>query len=214
MSDKFHDWQTKILDPALAKNPERQATFTTASGVPVERLYTPADLRRVAIARARPGLSRRVSLTPAASSRRCTAGGSGPCASTPGFGTAARVQRALPLPAGAGADRPLGRLRPADADGLRRRPPAGRGRGGQGRRLDRLARRHGTAVRRHPAGQGHHLDDDQRHGGASCWRSTSPSAQRAGRRPGQARRHGAERHPQGVHRARHVHLSAASRRCA
>ena len=45
MTDKFHDWQTKILAPALAKNPERQAQFTTASGEPVERLYTPADLK-------------------------------------------------------------------------------------------------------------------------------------------------------------------------
>ena len=44
MSNKFDDWQTKILAPALAKNPERQAEFTTASGEPVERLYTPADL--------------------------------------------------------------------------------------------------------------------------------------------------------------------------
>jgi methylmalonyl-CoA mutase N-terminal domain/subunit len=45
MTNKFDDWQTKILAPALAKNPERQAAFTTASGEPVERLYTPADLK-------------------------------------------------------------------------------------------------------------------------------------------------------------------------
>src|SRR5215213_10480811 len=41
---KFHEWQTKILQPTLAKTPERQETFTTPSGAPVERLYTPADL--------------------------------------------------------------------------------------------------------------------------------------------------------------------------
>jgi len=38
-------WQEQTLEPALKKSPERQAGFTTLSGVPVERLYTPADLR-------------------------------------------------------------------------------------------------------------------------------------------------------------------------
>ncbi len=37
-------WQEKVLDPSLSKRPERQQTFTTLSGVPIERLYTPADL--------------------------------------------------------------------------------------------------------------------------------------------------------------------------
>jgi methylmalonyl-CoA mutase N-terminal domain/subunit len=37
-------WEKATLKPALEKSPERQATFTTLSGVPVERLYTPADL--------------------------------------------------------------------------------------------------------------------------------------------------------------------------
>jgi methylmalonyl-CoA mutase N-terminal domain/subunit len=44
MSNKFTEWQEKILNPVLAKTPERQAVFTTASGEAVERLYTPADL--------------------------------------------------------------------------------------------------------------------------------------------------------------------------
>ena len=60
-------------------------------------------------------------------------------------------QRALPLPARAGPARPLGRVRPADADGPRLRRPARARRGRPGRRRDRLARRHGGAVRRHPA---------------------------------------------------------------
>ena len=38
-----------------------------------------------------------------------------------GFGTARGIQRALPLPARAGADRAFGRLRSADADGARLR---------------------------------------------------------------------------------------------
>jgi methylmalonyl-CoA mutase N-terminal domain/subunit len=38
-------WREQILDPALRRNPERQPTFETASGIPQERLYTPADLQ-------------------------------------------------------------------------------------------------------------------------------------------------------------------------
>jgi methylmalonyl-CoA mutase, N-terminal domain len=36
-------WQERIVDPLLAKSPERRAHFETTSGVPVERLYSPAD---------------------------------------------------------------------------------------------------------------------------------------------------------------------------
>src|SRR5246500_3337532 len=53
-----HDWTQKVLEPALAKSPERpigawsginldsegNARFTTISGAPIERLYTEADL--------------------------------------------------------------------------------------------------------------------------------------------------------------------------
>ncbi len=37
-------WREQVLKPALEKSPERDVPFTTLSGVPVERLYTPADL--------------------------------------------------------------------------------------------------------------------------------------------------------------------------
>ena len=37
-------WEQKTLGPTLAKSPERQAQFTTISGHPIRRLYTPADL--------------------------------------------------------------------------------------------------------------------------------------------------------------------------
>ena len=37
-------WQEQTLKPALLKSPERQEVFTTLSGVPIDRLYTPADL--------------------------------------------------------------------------------------------------------------------------------------------------------------------------
>jgi len=37
-------WEQNTLRPTLAKSPERQAEFTTISGHPIRRLYTPADL--------------------------------------------------------------------------------------------------------------------------------------------------------------------------
>jgi len=38
------EWEEKTLKPTLTKSPERAAEFTTVSGYPIERLYTPADL--------------------------------------------------------------------------------------------------------------------------------------------------------------------------
>ena len=117
-----------------------------------------------------------------------------------------RIQQALPLPPRPGPDRALSRVRPADPDRLRLGRPDGQRRGRQGRRRHRLARGHGDPAQRHTPGAGLDLDDDQRH------RCDAASALPAGR--GEARvptredhRHGAERHPQGVHRPRHVHLS-------
>jgi methylmalonyl-CoA mutase N-terminal domain/subunit len=37
-------WEREVLEPALAKSPERDVPFTTVSGRPIERLYTPDDL--------------------------------------------------------------------------------------------------------------------------------------------------------------------------
>jgi methylmalonyl-CoA mutase N-terminal domain/subunit len=37
-------WEETVLKPALETAPERKEVFTTLSGVPVERLYTPSDL--------------------------------------------------------------------------------------------------------------------------------------------------------------------------
>ncbi|MEW6323240.1 MAG: methylmalonyl-CoA mutase family protein [Acidobacteriota bacterium] len=37
-------WVREVLEPALAKAPERPGPFTTISGRPVERLYTPDDI--------------------------------------------------------------------------------------------------------------------------------------------------------------------------
>jgi methylmalonyl-CoA mutase N-terminal domain/subunit len=43
-SAKERAWQENTLGPTLLKSPERQTEFTTISGYPIRRLYTPADL--------------------------------------------------------------------------------------------------------------------------------------------------------------------------
>ncbi|HTX41318.1 MAG TPA: methylmalonyl-CoA mutase family protein, partial [Acidobacteriaceae bacterium] len=37
-------WEEKVLEPTLAKSPDRSADFTTVSGYPIRRLYTEGDL--------------------------------------------------------------------------------------------------------------------------------------------------------------------------
>ena len=39
------EWEETTLKPALEKAPERQGQFVTTSGLPIERLYSPADLK-------------------------------------------------------------------------------------------------------------------------------------------------------------------------
>ena len=64
----------------------------------------------------------------------------------------------------------------------------------------------------HPARPGQHLDDDQLDG-ADPAGAVRGGRQEAGRAAREAERHGPERHPEGVHRARDVRLSAGARRC-
>ena len=56
ISDKQR-WERETLEPALKKNPERSLPFTTISGRPIERLYTPEDVANIDYARdlAHPG---------------------------------------------------------------------------------------------------------------------------------------------------------------
>src|SRR4030095_7930144 len=44
-------WERDVLEPALAKAPERSVPFTTISGRPIERLYTPEDVSTLDYAR-------------------------------------------------------------------------------------------------------------------------------------------------------------------
>jgi methylmalonyl-CoA mutase N-terminal domain/subunit len=42
LSDLKRDWERRVVEPTLHKNPERKPRFTTASGIELDRLYTPA----------------------------------------------------------------------------------------------------------------------------------------------------------------------------
>src|SRR6266542_2737446 len=107
-----------------------------------------------------------------------------------------------------GRARPERRVRSADADGTRSGPRAVTRRSGEVRRQHRVARRHGAAVRRHRARRHHDVDDDQL-AGADDFRDVSRGCGEAGRGLEEALRDDPERHPQRVHRAEGVHLSAA-----
>ncbi len=135
------------------------AAAETDSGIPVAPVYTALDVPGGAGDRP----TRRASVHPW--HPRCDVSeASLHDASLCGLGGPGGDERALPLPARAGADRALGRPRPAHADGPRLGPRARRGRGGQGRSRDRLACRHGAALRGDPARPGLHLVHDQRDG--------------------------------------------------
>ena len=162
-------WLSGPYAKAVAKAPERKKSFRTTSGGTLQPVYGPDDVA--------PGLDGpprlpgRLPLHP----RRAAHHVPRPLldhAPVRRLRHRRGVEQALPLPARAGPDRPLGGLRPAHADGLRLRPPARARRGGQGGRGHRLDRRHGDAVRRDPARQGLHLDDHQRDGRRSCSPST------------------------------------------
>ena len=43
LRDYHEGWVNETLQPNLAKQPERKDRFTTVSGMPVKRLYTPLD---------------------------------------------------------------------------------------------------------------------------------------------------------------------------
>ena len=146
----------------LDSRPEREELHSTISGLPVEPLYSPENVdidyeRDLGAPGEYPVHARRAPVdVPRAAVddapvRRLRHGGGD--------------ERALPLPARARPDRPVDGVRHADADGLRLGPSAVAGRGRPRGGGDRLARRHGDPVRRHPARRGLDLDDDQLAGG-------------------------------------------------
>ena len=105
------------------------------------------------------------------------------------------------------SDGVVGGVRSADTDGIRLGPSHGRGRGRAGGRRDRQRGGFRAAVPRDTARPGLDVDDDQCHGGDSA-RDVHRRRRRTAGPAHPAARHAAERHPQGVHRARDVYLSA------
>ena len=156
---RAHEW----LKEVYARQPERDALFTTISGEPVKPLYTEEDLadndpeRDIGYPGEYP-FTRGV--YPSMYRGRLWT-----MRQFAGFGTAEETNERFRYLLDHGQtglstafDMPTLMGHDSDNAALARR---GRARG----RRDRHARRHGDAVRRHPARRGHDLDDDQRAGG-------------------------------------------------
>ena len=201
----------------MATTPEHKPTIAPIVGPDDPRRFTDSGIeiktrlhrggRRAAAwrsASASPASTR----SPAASTRTCTARASGRCASTRATPRAKETNERFHYLIEHGSTGPLDGLRPAHPARPRLRRPALRGRGRAHRRGHRLDRRHAPRVRRHPARRGLHVDDDQRARPPCCCCSTSWSARSRACRVRAAARHHPERHPQGVHRPRELHLPA------
>ena len=117
------------------------------------------------------------------------------------------VQRILPPQPRRRTERSVGGLRPGNAPRLRRRPSARGGRRGQGRRVDLLGGGHEGALQRHSAGQDVGVDDHERRRAADP-RLLHRDGPGAGLHARPAGRYDPERHPQGVHGAQHLYISA------
>ena len=118
-------------------------------------------------------------------------------------------QRLLPPQPGGGTEGPLGRVRPRHPSWLRQRSSPRPRRCRHGGRGDQLDLRHAHAVLRHPARPDVGVDDDERRGAAGA-RALYRRRRGTGRAAGEALGHDPERHPQRIHGAQHLHLSAGA----
>src|SRR5881392_4045659 len=201
-ADGTAEWKRELYDA----KPEREGElFSTISGLQNEPLYTPdnveidyeRDLGYPGVYPFTRGLSLDVSrqvVDDAAVRRLRHRRGD---------------ERALPLPARPRADWAVHRVRHADADGLRLGSRALARRGRPGGRGDRLARRHGDALRGHPARGRVDVDDDQLARGDAA-RVLPVRRRAAGDAARSAPRDDPDGHPQGVHRAEGVDLPAGA----
>ena len=147
-----------------AERPPRRG-FLLDLGPPAQAALHAGGPRGPATPDARPRLPRRVSLTRAASIPPCTAGSSGPCASSPAWAPPRQTNERYHFLLEKGQTGLSVAFDNPTLYGLRLRPPAGRRRGRQVRRGGGHPARHGEPVRRHPARPGLDLDDHQRPGG-------------------------------------------------
>ena len=123
-----------------------------------------------------------------------------------------RFQRLLPAQSRRRPEGPLGRFRSRHPPRLRFRSSARWRRCRHGRRRDQFDLRHADAVLRHSARPDVGVDDHERRGAArdGALHRRGGGARRSA---GEAVRHDPERHPQRVHGAQHLHLSARLPRC-
>ena len=126
-----------------------------------------------------------------------------------GFSTAEDFERLLPAQSRGRPEGPVGRLRSRHPPRLRQRPSARRRRCRHGGRRHRFDHRHADLVRRHPARPDVGFDDHERRGAAGA-RALHRGRRGAGRAAGEALGHDPERHPQRIHGAQHLHLSAGA----
>ena len=200
----LEDW-TLLAQAELRGKPLAGLDWMTPEGIKVKPLYTAADLE---------GSSRRnprrthAGFPPmcAGRARRCTPTGHGPSGNMRGS-RPPRNQPLLSREFGGRADGTVGRFRSRHPSRLRQRPSARRRRCRQGRGGDRQRRGHENSVRRHPARPDERVDDDERRGIAGNG-GLHRRRRRAGRAAGETLGHNPERHFEGVHGPKHLHLSA------
>ena len=123
------------------------------------------------------------------------------------------LQRLLPAQSRRRAEGPVHRLRSRHPSRLRQRSSARRRRRRHGGRGHRLDLRHAHVVLRHPARPDERVDDHERRraAGAGALYRRRRRARRAAR---QIVGHDPERHPQRIHGAQHLYLSALAVACA
>ena len=186
--------------PPLVDAPE---PWLTPEGIPVKAHYTAADIVGLPFVDSYPGIAPYVR---------------GPYPTMyvnqpwtirqyAGFSTAEDSNSLLPPQPRGGTEGPLRRLRSRDASRLRQRPPPRVRRCRHGRRRDRFHLRHAHALLRHSARRDERVDDDERRRAAGA-RALCRRRGRTGRVARKAHGHDPERHPQRIHGAQHLHLSA------
>ena len=183
------------------------------------------DLGRAAAAALRPGgrarsttsatsASRASSRSRAACTRRCTAAASGRCASSRASAARAQTNERFKFllehgQTGLSIAFDFPTLMGYDSD----HPSAASARSGRSASRSPACADMETLIDGIPMERGLDLDDDQR-AGADPARVLHRLRREPGRRPDGAARHGAERHPQGVHGAERVARARPSPRCA
>ena len=202
----FTRWEEETLNPALKRNPERKPSFKTSSGIPVPRVLPPPE--------ADPDYAEKLGFPgeyPFTRGVQPTMyrGRFWTMRQYAGYATAEESNRRyrylleqgqtglsvafdLPTQIGYDADDPMA-LGEVGKVGVSISS------------LDDMA----GPVRRDPAGQGLHQHDHQRPGRDPAG-DVHRRRQAAGRGNPPAARHHPERHPQGIHRPRHLYLPAAA----